>query len=123
MALTALEGSLRATYRLTVVKKGAKGAPSVAFGYPFAETPQAWVPIGLSDPDGAPGGQGNDLDVAMRRAVVNALDFLQHDPGHGPGDRVRLPVGGRGLRRLPGRRPHGGCARGDPEESLLTPKI
>ncbi|WP_433730489.1 acetamidase/formamidase family protein [Actinoplanes sp. CA-051413] len=81
VALTALEGSLRATYRLTVVKKGAKGAPSVAFGYPFAETPQAWVPIGLSDPDGAPGGQGNDLDVAMRRAVVNALDFLQHDLG------------------------------------------
>ncbi len=23
----------------------------------------------------------NDLDVAMRRAVVNALDFLEHDQG------------------------------------------
>jgi acetamidase/formamidase len=81
VALTALEGSLRATYRLTVVKKGGRGAPSVAFGYPFAETPEAWVPIGLSDPDGSQGGQGNDLNIAMRRAVVNALDFLQHDLG------------------------------------------
>jgi acetamidase/formamidase len=80
VALTALEGSLRATYRLTVIKPGGR-APSVAFGYPFAETPEAWVPIGLSDPDGARGGQGNDLNIAMRRAVVNALDFLQHDLG------------------------------------------
>ncbi|WP_223167839.1 hypothetical protein [Nonomuraea sp. SYSU D8015] len=23
----------------------------------------------------------NDLDIAMRRAVVNALDFLEHDHG------------------------------------------
>lgn len=78
VALTALEGSLRATYRLTVIKPGGR-APSVAFGYPFAETPEVWVPIGLSDPDGVRGGQGNDLNIAMRRAVVNALDFLEHD--------------------------------------------
>ncbi|WP_306211691.1 acetamidase/formamidase family protein [Actinoplanes sp. RD1] len=81
VALTAMEGSLRATYRLTVVKPGKRGAPSVAFGYPFAETADAWVPIGLSDPDGSIGGQGSDLDIAMRRAVVNALDFLEHDRG------------------------------------------
>ena len=30
---------------------------------------------------GAVGGQGSDLDVAMRRAVVNALDYLQRDRG------------------------------------------
>ncbi|GAB2577339.1 acetamidase [Paractinoplanes abujensis] len=77
VALTAMEGSLRATYRLTVIKPGRRGAPAVAFGYPFAETAEAWIPIGLSDPDGSRGGQGNDLDVAMRRAVVNALDFLE----------------------------------------------
>ena len=53
----------------------------MAYRYPFAETPDAWVPIGLSDPDGAANGQINDLDVAMRRAVVNALDFLEHDQG------------------------------------------
>lgn len=81
VALTALEGSLRATFRLTVCRPGEGTAPSVAFGYPFGETPDAWVPIGLSDPDGSIGGQQGDLDVAMRRAVVNALDFLQEDRG------------------------------------------
>jgi acetamidase/formamidase len=81
VALTAMEGSLRATFRLTVCKKGSGDAPSVAFRYPFAETPEAWVPIGLSDPDGSQGGQGNDLNIAMRRAVVNALDFLEEDQG------------------------------------------
>ncbi|NYI04122.1 acetamidase/formamidase family protein [Allostreptomyces psammosilenae] len=82
VALTAVEGSLRTTFRLTVCKPGSGDAPSVAFRYPFGETEQAWLPIGLSDPDGAQGGgQGSDLDVAMRRAVVNALDFLEADLG------------------------------------------
>ncbi len=81
VALTAMEGAVRATFRLTVCRKGSGDAPSVAFGYPFAETPEAWIPIGLSDPDAAQGGQVNDLNIAMRRAVVNALDFLQHDLG------------------------------------------
>jgi acetamidase/formamidase len=81
VALTAMEGSLRLTYRLTVCRPGSGDAPSVAFRYPFGETPDAWVPIGLSDPDGARNGQGGDLDVASRRAVVNALDFLQDDLG------------------------------------------
>jgi acetamidase/formamidase len=80
-SLTAMEGSLRGTFRLTVCKRGSRGTPSVAFSYPFAETPNAWVPIGLSDPDGAQHGQVNDLNIAMRRAVVNALDFLEHDLG------------------------------------------
>jgi acetamidase/formamidase len=81
VALTALEGSLRLTFRLTVVEKGSGKAPSVAYRYPFGETPDAWVPIGLSDPDGARSGQGSDLDVANRRATLNALDFLQTDLG------------------------------------------
>jgi acetamidase/formamidase len=81
VALTAMEGSLRSTFRLTVCKRGSGDAPSVAFSYPFAETPDAWVPIGLSDPDGSQNGQINDLNIAMRRAVVNALDFLQNDHG------------------------------------------
>lgn len=81
VALTALEGSLRGTFRLTVCKAGARDAPSVSFRYPFAETTDAWVPIGLSDPDGSISGQQTDLDVAMRRAVVNALDFLVTDRG------------------------------------------
>jgi acetamidase/formamidase len=81
VALTALEGSLRLTFRLTVVKQGSTEAPSVAYRYPFGETPDAWVPIGLSDPDGSRSGQGSDLDVANRRATLNALDFLQTDLG------------------------------------------
>jgi len=81
VALTAMEGSLRGTFRLTVCKPGSGDAPSVAYGYPFAETEDAWIPIGLSDPDGSVDGQGSDLDVAMRRAVVNALDFLVQDRG------------------------------------------
>ncbi|MFI6424814.1 acetamidase/formamidase family protein [Promicromonospora sp. NPDC050880] len=81
VALTAMEGSLRGTFRLTVCKPGSGDAPSVAYSYPFGETADAWIPIGLSDPDGSVGGQLSDLDVAMRRAVVNALDFLQHDHG------------------------------------------
>ncbi|WP_231737378.1 acetamidase/formamidase family protein [Mycobacterium sp. IS-1742] len=81
VALTAMEGSLRGTFRLTVCKPGSGDAPSVAYRYPFAETERAWIPIGLSDPDGAVGGQGSDLDVAMRRAVVNALDYLERDRG------------------------------------------
>jgi len=81
VALTAMEGSLRATFRLTVCKPGQSGVPSVAYGYPFAENNRSWIPIGLSDPDGSIDGQVNDLDIAMRRAVVNALDFLQEDLG------------------------------------------
>ena len=80
-ALTAMEGSLRGTFRLTVCRPGDGDAPSVAFSYPFGETADSWIPIGLSDPDGSVGGQSGDLDVAMRRAVVNALDFLVEDRG------------------------------------------
>jgi len=81
VALTAMEGALRATFRLTVCKKGSSDAPSVAYYYPFAETADAWIPIGLSDPDGAAHGQVTDLNIAMRRAVVNALNYLEHDRG------------------------------------------
>jgi acetamidase/formamidase len=35
----------------------------------------------LSDPDGVAKGQITDLNIAMRRAVVNALDYLEHDRG------------------------------------------
>jgi acetamidase/formamidase len=81
VALTAMEGSLRGTFRLTACRPGSDNAPSVAFRYPFAETSDAWIPVGLSDPDGAQNGQISDLNIAMRRAVVNALDFLEHDLG------------------------------------------
>lgn len=81
VALTAMEGSLRTTFRLTACKPGDPSTPSVAFNYPFGETEEAWIPIGLSDPDGLKNGDIRDLNVAMRRAVVNALDFLEKDLG------------------------------------------
>ncbi|MEU4433036.1 acetamidase/formamidase family protein [Nocardia rhamnosiphila] len=80
-ALTAMEGSLRGTFRLTVCKPGSGDAPEIAYRYPFGETGDAWIPIGLSDPDGSQQGQSSDLNVAMRRAVVNALDFLEQEKG------------------------------------------
>ena len=84
VALTAMEGSLRATFRLTVIKPGGR-APSVAFDYPFAETREHWIPIGLSDPDGPEGGaQVTTLDVAMKTAVRHALAFLTDDVGMDP---------------------------------------
>ena len=82
VALTAMEGSLRGTFRLTVCKPGSGDAPDLAHRYPFGETADAWIPIGLSDPDGLGGsGISSDLNTAMRRAVVNALDFLEQEKG------------------------------------------
>jgi acetamidase/formamidase len=80
VALTAMEASLRGTFRLSVVKPHGK-APDVAFTYPFAETSDYWIPIGLSDPDGPVGGQHNSLDDAMKTAVRNALAFLHEELG------------------------------------------
>jgi acetamidase/formamidase len=82
VALTAMEGSLRPTFRLTVIKKGEVGAPKAAFDYPFAENREHWIPIGLSDPDGPEkGGNATSLDVAMKTAVRNAMAFLTEDLG------------------------------------------
>jgi acetamidase/formamidase len=80
VALTALEGSLRGTFRLTVIKPGGK-APEIAFEYPFAEDDAYWIPIGLSDPDAGVGGQVTSLDVAMKVAVRNAIAFLNEEMG------------------------------------------
>jgi acetamidase/formamidase len=80
VALTALEASLRATFRLTVIRPGG-AAPEIAFSYPFAETRDYWIPIGLSDPDGPVGGQQTSLDLAMKTAVRNSLAFLRDELG------------------------------------------
>ncbi|MBC9733138.1 acetamidase/formamidase family protein [Nocardioides marmotae] len=82
VALTAMEGSLRATLRLSVIKAGSRKVPRIAFDQPFAETPDFWLPIGLSDGDGPEGG-GNEtsLDLAMKDAVRQALAFLVEEKG------------------------------------------
>ncbi len=72
VSLTAVEGSLRATMRLTVLKPGSPEYPSrKQLKDPFAETPEFWIPIGL-DPD---------LDEAMKKAVRNAIDYLVTNHG------------------------------------------
>jgi acetamidase/formamidase len=71
-ALTAIEGSLRTTLRLTVLKQGDPAYPFKAeLKTPFAETAEYWIPIGL-DPD---------LNEAMKNAVRNAIWFLAINQG------------------------------------------
>jgi len=67
VALTAIEGSLRSTYRLTVLKPGDARLPMKApMKNPFAETAQYWIPIGLH----------TDLNEAMKDATRQAIEFL-----------------------------------------------
>ena len=73
VSLTALEGSLRADLRLSVLRgPEARRACGLAQN-PFAETDRHWIPIGLHA----------DLDEAMREAVREALRFC--------GTRLGLP--------------------------------
>jgi len=72
VALTALEGSLRSTYRLTVLKAGDPRLPMKApMKNPFAETAQYWIPIGLNA----------SLDEAMKDATRQAVQFLNEKLG------------------------------------------
>jgi acetamidase/formamidase len=70
VALTALEHSMRASFRLTLLKKGDPAIPSASgsLDRPFGETPSYWIAIGLHP----------DLDEAMKEAVREAMRFL-HD--------------------------------------------
>ncbi|MDE2131387.1 MAG: acetamidase/formamidase family protein [Betaproteobacteria bacterium] len=72
VALTALEGSLRAKVRLTVLKAGDPALPMKApMKQPFAETPNYWIPIGLN----------TDLNEAMKDATRQAVQFLNEKLG------------------------------------------
>lgn len=68
VALTALEHSLRPTFRITLLKKGDKQIPSASgtLEMPFGETRDHWIAIGLNP----------DLDEAMKNAVRESLRFL-----------------------------------------------
>ncbi len=71
VCLTALEGSLRAEVRLTVLKDaGARRAVGLVRA-PFAETDEHWIAIGLDE----------DLDEALRDAVRRAITFLESTQG------------------------------------------
>jgi acetamidase/formamidase len=66
VALTALEASLRATVRLTVLKGGMATAAVGSLTNPFIESDTHWIPTGMDE----------DLNEAMRKAVRNAVSFL-----------------------------------------------
>ena len=73
VALTAAEGSLRATLRLTLIKHGSHRIPGrrPTLTTPFVETPAHWIPVGLDE----------DLDEAMKKAVREAIAFLHGEFG------------------------------------------
>lgn len=72
VALTAIEGSLRSTYRLTVLKAGDRRLPMKApMKNPFAETSDHWIPIGLN----------TDLNEAMKDATRQTVQFLNEKLG------------------------------------------
>ena len=73
VALTALEHSMRATFRLTLLRKGDARIPSASGSLqkPFGETPHYWIAIGLNP----------DLDEAMKDAVREAIRFLHEKLG------------------------------------------
>jgi acetamidase/formamidase len=66
VALTAVEASLRATLRLTVLSGDAARAAVTSLRTPVLETAEHWMPTGMD----------TDLDEAMRRCVRNALTFV-----------------------------------------------
>ena len=69
VALTALEGSLRATFRLSLLKNGQ--APGKTVHQPLGETAQYWLALGL-DPD---------LDEARKKSTREAIRFLHQHYG------------------------------------------
>jgi len=72
VALTAIEGSLRSTYRLTLLKAGDPRLPMRApMKNPFAETRDYWIPIGLNA----------DLNEAMKDATRQTVQFLNEKLG------------------------------------------
>src|SRR4051794_36005789 len=66
VALTALEGSLRADLRLSVISGHQARTAARLLDEPFVETNTHWIPIGLD----------SDLNEAMRDAVRKGIEFL-----------------------------------------------
>ncbi|WP_022872412.1 acetamidase/formamidase family protein [Nesterenkonia alba] len=68
VALTAMEASLRATLRLSILPAPCAGEVIGGAVGPVVETPEHWIPSGLDE----------DLNVAMANATRNAIAFLNH---------------------------------------------
>jgi acetamidase/formamidase len=71
VALTAMEASLRGTFRFTLLRGPAATKAVGLLDHPFVETEEAWVPVGLD----------RDLNEAMCKAVRAAIAFLHETQG------------------------------------------
>ncbi|WP_425426757.1 acetamidase/formamidase family protein [Acinetobacter populi] len=71
VALTALEGSARATLKITLLKAGKDKIPGKEIKQPLAENAEFWITPGL-DPD---------LDEAMKKSTREAIAFLKNEFG------------------------------------------
>ena len=70
VALTALEGSLRPTFRFTLLKQG-KTMPGKTLSQPLGETDEFWITLGLDE----------DLNEAMKKSTREAIRFLNEEYG------------------------------------------
>lgn len=67
VALTALEHSMRPTFRITLLKADSEDIPVTGgLTNPIGETEEYWIPVGLDE----------DLDEAMKEAVRQAIGLL-----------------------------------------------
>ena len=67
VALTALEQSLRALFKIEIIKKNSDVTlAKLKLQSPFAENQKYWIPIGLDE----------DLDIAMKNSVRQGINFL-----------------------------------------------
>lgn len=71
VALTALEGSARATFKISVLKSGKDKIPGKTLSQPLVENQEFWITPGLDE----------DLDEAMRKSTREALRFLVSEYG------------------------------------------
>ena len=73
VALTALEQSIRATFRLTLITNNIAGTPAGAgtLLQPFGETEDFWITMGFD----------RDLDEAMKKTVRESIRFLEEKLG------------------------------------------
>jgi acetamidase/formamidase len=69
VALTALEQSIRATFRITLIRNNVAGTPvgSGTLMQPFGETKDFWITMGFD----------RDLDEAMKKTVRESIRFLE----------------------------------------------
>lgn len=71
VALTALEGSARATFKISVLKTGKDKIPGQTLSQPLGENDEFWITPGLDE----------DLDEAMRKSTREAIKFLVDEYG------------------------------------------